>query len=149
MKKFLCLGIVFALCLCMASCGANRPKKLAEDAFRIVITNKSGESIRGVTLNYSVYGKEIASCYVSGGNDSLIFDGETIQKDFSVAEFEGSDVHVNFAAQATVVNGDNKNIECINTMSLLAEYGNTYYYMLDGNSQSGFHFAKLSQPIEE
>lgn len=143
MKKILCLMFAVIFCLGAVSCGESGDEtKAAKDEFVFVIENKSGENIKGINLTYSVFDKKIGSIFI--GNGGIIADGEKLEKTFKAEEFKDCPSLADFKAECTVINEKDEQKGSINTIKLVAEYGKVYTFIMDGNSDTGFHFSKIS-----
>lgn len=147
MKKIVAVLLSAILCLAFVSCKGNE-NKVKKDEFKIHITNMTNENIKGINLYYSVAGKEAGNVYVGKGNDAEILNGESIVVTVLKEDFKDFESLLSFRADCDVINAQDKSVDSINAIRLDAEYGEMYYYMLDGTSLTGFHLSKLSQPIE-
>lgn len=147
MKKIISVLLLAVVCLTFVSCKENE-NKVKKDEFKIHITNMTNESIKGINLYYSVAGKEAGNVYIGKGNGAEILNGESVVVTVLKEDFKEFESLFSFRADCDVVNAQNENVDSINAIRLDAEYGEMYYYMLDGTSLTGFHLSKLSQPIE-
>ncbi len=151
MKKIIAVILSLALCLSFSACtkkvNSSGGVKIGEDEFRIEIQNKSGENIKGLTLTYYVFDEKVSSVYLGAQEGSLIADGDVLAKTFNKKDFEKFLSLADFKAECQVVNEAGESKTTINNMKLAVFYGETYYYLLDGNSKTGFHLSKLSSPI--
>ena len=146
MKKIICAALVVLMCLPLACCKG--VDKVEEDEFRVVVYNYTGEEISGVNMEYFVEDKSLGTVFVANG-EKKIADKESIYTDFNKDMFEGyPEVLMEFSVKCTVTSEDNKTYDCSNKMEFIAEYENTYYFLMDGSQKTTYHLTSLSSPIE-
>lgn len=143
MKKILCIILAMIFCLGAVSCGKEGDEpKVARDEFVFVIENRSGENIKGINLTYSVFDEKIGSAFI--GNGGTVANGGKLEKTFKAEEFKDCPSLADFKAECTVINEKDEQKGSINVIKLVAEYGKVYTFIMDGNSETGFHFSKIS-----
>jgi hypothetical protein len=147
MKKLTAFLMILCLLFCICGCKEEDTNEVTEQEFRIVVLNNTNDDIKGVTLYYSVFGKNAGSIFLKGERET-VKDGETLVKTFTQSEFEKFSSLAEFEIEALVLAKDSSAKKTVNAVKFSVTYGETYYIMLDGNLDTNFHLSKLSTPIK-
>ncbi len=156
-KKYIGIVLIGLLAIGLSACG-NRGDEIParDDRFRIAVVNHCEADIYGIL--YECY---LAETPVSGGGVSLadktaFKKSETVTIDFIVLDFpENADlstVKIEFflildaRALDTIVAGEQTGEPAGEAIAIDADYGNVYYFSLEGNAADGFVMVPTEKP---
>lgn len=145
MKKIICAVLAFALLL-TGLCGCGR-KAVAKDAFRICISNHSGEKIRGINLRLTAGDGTQQSVYLGKGDNGVVLADEQLSYDFTDEKFKDLSHLLDCVIEVTVVAENGDSVPATNDITIsIVSFGEAYYYSMDGSAKNGYHLSKTAKP---